>query len=83
MTPPEHDPSQVEFTVDGETFLARRRPGEPDTFELTWESGPPGRGLSVRQVEATEASERRPVEWAPSLDELERLARDLIDLADD
>jgi len=71
------------FVVDGETFLARRRPGEPGTVDVTWESGPHGRGLSVGRFEVEESGHQHAVEWTPTLAELERLARDLIDLEDE
>jgi len=71
------------FVVDGQTFLARRRPKEPGTFDITWESGPAGRGLSVGRFEVEESGSKHAVEWTPTLAELERLARDLIDLEGD
>ncbi|WP_415973072.1 hypothetical protein [Rhodococcus sp. 077-4] len=37
--PAENDGPFV-LTVDGELFTVRRRPGEPNTIDYTWESGP-------------------------------------------
>ena len=71
------------FVVDGETFLARRRPGEPGTVDVTWESGPAGRGLSVGRFQVEDSGAKHAVEWTPTLAELERLARDLLDLGND
>ena len=70
------------FVVDGETFLARRRPGELGTVDVTWESGPAGRGLTVGRFEVEGSGHKHAVEGTPTLAELERLARDLIELED-
>lgn len=71
------------FVVDGETFFARRRPGDPGIIDVTWETGPAGRRISVGRFEVEESGNKHAVPWTPTLAELERLARDVIELEDD